>query len=45
MDGFSGILNAGWEEAQKWKEIINNNKVKLVKMIKDVNGKFDGYSI
>ena len=36
MVGFSGILDIGW--AEDWLG-------KLVHMIKDVNGKFDDYSM
>ena len=52
MDGFSGISDTDWEEDQKmtrdinrWKGIVSKFKGKLVKMIKDVGGKFDDYSI
>ena len=32
-------------ERARWKEIVSRFKGKLVKMIKNVNGRFDDYSI
>ena len=54
MDGFSGILDTGWvdrrsedDEIQinRWKGVVIRLKGKLVKIIKDVGGKFDDYLI
>ena len=49
---FNGILDNGWvEDLQMMKEklldgkSISRFKGKLIKMIKDVNGRFDDYSI
>ena len=49
---FDGILDNGWvEDLQMMKEklldgkSISRFKGKLIKMIKDVNGRFDDYSI
>ena len=33
------------KQIDRWKEIRSRFKGRLVKMIKDVNGRFDGYSI
>ena len=33
------------KQIDKWKRIVNRFKGKLIKMIKDVNGRFDDYSI
>ena len=32
-------------QIKRWKGIVSRFKVKLIKMIKDVNGKFSDYSI
>ena len=32
-------------QIKRWKRIVTRSKGKLVKMIKDVNGQFDDYSI
>ena len=54
MDGFNGILDTGWvdrrsedDEIQinRWKGVVIRLKGKLVKIIKDVGGKFDDYLI
>ena len=52
MDGFSGFrywLSRRSEDDERqinrWKGIVSRFKGKLVKMIKDVNTKFDDYSI
>ena len=54
MDGFNGILDTGWvdrrsedDEIQinRWKGVVIRLKSKLVKIIKDVGGKFDDYLI
>ena len=50
MVGFKGILNFGQVEDDnrkiaRWKGILSRFKVKLVKVIKDVNDRFDDYSI
>ena len=54
MDGFNGILDTGWvdrrsedDEIQinRWKGVVIRFKGKLVKIIKDVGGKFDDYLI
>ena len=37
-------LDGEWQ-INRWKRIVSRFKGKLVKMIKDVNGRFDGYSI
>ena len=33
------------KQIDRWKRIVNRFKDKLIKMIKDVNGRFDDYSI
>ena len=54
MDGFNSILDTGWvdrrsedDEIQinRWKGVVIRLKGKLVKIIKDVGGKFDDYLI
>ena len=50
MVGFKGILDFGKVEDDnrkiaRWKGILSRFKVKLVKVIKDVNDRFDDYSI
>ena len=52
MDGFSGFrywLSRRSEDDERqinrWEGIVSRFKGKLVKMIKDVNTKFDDYSI
>ena len=48
MLGFSGLGRRSlYNERQinRWKGILSGFKGKLVKMIKDVNGRFDDYSI
>ena len=51
--GFSGIFRY-WlvrrslddeRQINRWKKIVSRFKSKLVKMVKDVNGRFDDYSI
>ena len=53
MVGFSGIFRY-WQgrrssdderQTNRWKKIVKGFKSKLVQMIKDVNAKFDDYSI
>ena len=51
MVGFSSILDIGRRslddkrQIARWKGIVSRFQGKLVKMIKDVNGRFDYYSI
>ena len=55
MVGLSGILDIGSVKGKRsvdnkrqiarWKRIVTRFKGKLVKMMKDVNGTFDDYSI
>ena len=53
MVGFSGILGIGWVEDQKMikdklidgKKIVSRFRGKLVKMIRNADSKYDGYSI
>ena len=53
MVDFSGIFDIGQAEdllddgiqINKWKGIVSRFKDKLVKMVKDVNSRFDDYSI
>ena len=53
MVDFSGIFDIGQAEdllddeiqINKWKGIVSRFKGKLVKMVKDVNSRFDDYSI
>ena len=53
MVGFSGILKY-WlvrrslddkRQITRWKGVVSRFKGRLIKMIKDVNGKFDDYSL
>ena len=32
-------------QINRWKNIVSRSKVKLIKIIKNVNGRFDDYSI
>ena len=48
MLGFSGLGRRSLHnerQINRWKGIVSGFKGKLVKMIKDVNGRFDDYSI
>ena len=49
MVGFSGILGRRSldckRQINRWKQIVNKFRGKLVKMIKDAGSKFDDYSI
>ena len=49
LDGFRYWLDRRSKDDEgqikKWKGIVNRFKGKLIKIIKDVNGKFDDYSI
>ena len=38
-------MNLWWGQITRWKEIVSRFKGKLVETIKDVNTKFDDYSI
>ena len=45
MVGFSGVLDTGQVEINRWKKNVSRFRGKLVKMIKDGGSKFDDYSI
>ena len=53
MVSFSGILDTGQvrhflddeRQISRWNRIGSRFKDKLIKMIKDINGRFDDYSI
>ena len=42
---FKQVSNDDERQIKRWKGIVSRLKGKLIKMIKDVGGKFDDYSI